>query len=269
MKLEKNYSFLVTFFVLLSVGAGCTSADKLPGNDNQPADNIEVFLPAVNAVVSNPIHVQGQARVFESQFNWRLLDNSGEILLEGNEMANAPDMGQFGPFDFWIPVPATNNENIVLEVLDYSAKDGAPQDVVRVPLTLERIDQQKIKLFFHNDKLDPTITCVTSFPVEREIVATIAPARVAMMFLLRGPEYNERELSYATVLSAGETKLQALNLKANGEAVVDLACPPGLPIGGSCFVSAVRSEIENTLKQFETVKSVKILIDGEEDRLQP
>jgi len=41
-------------------------------------------------------------------------------------------------------------------------------------------------------------------------------------------------------------------------------------VGGSCRVTAIRSQIEQTLKQFSTVQSVIISIDNRtEDILQP
>nr|MBP6926249.1 GerMN domain-containing protein [Candidatus Paceibacterota bacterium] len=43
-----------------------------------------------------------------------------------------------------------------------------------------------------------------------------------------------------------------------------------LPSGGSCLVGEARAQIEQTLKQFSTVKTVKILLNGSEaEALQP
>jgi len=39
--------------------------------------------------------------------------------------------------------------------------------------------------------------------------------------------------------------------------------------GGSCFVEAIGTSIENTLKQFSEVQEVKILVEGKEAELQP
>ena len=51
-------------------------------------------------------------------------------------MANAPDTGQFGPFN--VPVTLSgnlqSNDHLTLEVFQYSAKDGSEIDKVVIPL---------------------------------------------------------------------------------------------------------------------------------------
>jgi spore germination protein GerM len=56
----------------------------------------------------------------------------------------------------------------------------------------------------------------------------------------------------------------------NGIAKVDFDKQIEYQLGGSCRVSALRSQIEETLKQFPTVHKVIISVDGRiDDALQP
>ena len=99
-----------------------------------PTANITVRVPTPGQLVAKSITVIGTARVFEQQFNWRLVDTKGTTLAEGSAMSSAPDAGIFGPYSFVITVPANAPKDLVIWVFDYSAKDGAIQDLVTVPV---------------------------------------------------------------------------------------------------------------------------------------
>jgi len=247
-----------------------------PTNIPVASENISVSEPLLKAVVSNPIHVVGQARVFENVVSWRIKDAGGKIITSGTTEAAASDMGQFGPFDFWVVVPASlfasdvalTNKNITLEVFQASAKDGSDKDLVSVPLVLDRLDTTDLKVYFHNNKMDPEITCTTVYSVTRKIIATASPARAAMILLLQGTTSLETANHYSTVIPF-RSYLKDISLSVDGVVTVDLDGVIAAPLGGSCLVSGISAEIENTLKQFSTVKEVKILIDGKADALQP
>jgi len=64
-------------------------------------------------------------------------------------------------------------------------------------------------------------------------------------------------------------KIQSLSIE-NGVAKIDFSKELEQDVGGSCRVSAIRAQITETLKQFETVNEVIISIDSRvEDILQP
>jgi len=262
--------FIPVFLALILIGAGCVSVFNVDNFKVAPAssENVTVNLPLTGSVVTNPIHVVGEARVFENVISWRIKDDSGKILNSGTSETAALDMGQFGHFDFWLTVPKVSSPNIVLEVFQASAKDGSDQDLVSIPLTLDRNDSTEIKLYFHNDIFDPEITCTKVFPVIRKFTVTDSIARAAIVSLLQGPNENEQLQNYSTVIPF-RTELKDISLSDDGLLTVDLKGAIAGPIGGSCYVSAIAAEIEETMKQFESVKSVKVLIDGEENRLEP
>jgi len=95
--------------------------------------NIEVLAPRDDDEVEAGFIVNGNARVFENTVNIRLLDSEGEILVETFSTANAPDIGQFGPFEIEIEYETEDSKG-TLEVFQISPKDGEEVDKVTIPL---------------------------------------------------------------------------------------------------------------------------------------
>ena len=80
--------------------------------------------------------------------------------------------------------------------------------------------------------------------------------------------YQEKEQGFLTNINEG-VKIQSLVIE-EGIAKVDFDEQLEYQVGGSCRVEAIRAEITETLKQFETVSDVIISINGRtEDILQP
>ncbi len=125
-----------------------------------------------------------------------------------------------------------------------------------------------VKVFFGNKNLDPGVSCREVFPVLRTIPKTAAVGRAAIDALLLGPTDEERAAGYFTSVNAGVT-LRDLRI-ASGTASADFDEALEAGVGGSCRVAAIRSQIAQTLKQFPTVQTVVLSIDGRsEDILQP
>lgn len=260
------------FFVVLKNPAIAPQNSSSPSPSARKA-NIIVTSPVAmagqtGAKVDNPITITGRARVFESQFNWRLKNAAGSVIAEGTAYANAPDMGQYGDFTIKIPVPVGNGPSLTVEVFDYSAKDGALQDLVKIPIVLATLETATVKAFFMNDRLDPEVTCQKTFPVEREIIKTKEVAYLALTELLNGPTATEKKEDYGTTIPSG-VKINSLNIRG-GTAYADFDGTLEYQVGGSCRVSAISHQITDTLKQFSSVKKVVISINGRtEDILQP
>ncbi|MBU1146531.1 GerMN domain-containing protein [Patescibacteria group bacterium] len=126
-----------------------------------------------------------------------------------------------------------------------------------------------VKVFFGNSIFDPEILdCSKNFAVERTIPKTTAVAYAALEELLGGPTEDEKAEGYFTSINP-DVKIQSL-IVVNGIANVDFNEQLEYQVGGSCRVTAIASEIKETLKQFSTVTDVVISIDGRtEDILQP
>jgi len=231
--------------------------------------NIIVDSPKSGEELTSPFKITGQARVFESQFNYRLKDLSGKVLAEGTGHANAPDMGQFGRFDIDVNYTNTSDTDADLEVFDFFAKDGSEIDMVSIPVKLKASDTITLKIFFNSSKFDPEVSCNKVFPVDRVIPKTSSVAKAAIEELLKGPTENEKTDGYSTSINAG-VKLNKISI-VNGVATADFDETLQNQVGGSCRVSSIRAEITETLKQFSSIKDVIITINGKggDEILQP
>lgn len=231
--------------------------------------NINVTTPRANETVFLPIIIKGNARVFENQFNYRVRDVNKNIILEGSAYANSPDTGQFGDFTIQITsLPTMRANAITLEVFDYSAKDGKEQDTLSIPVVFDPENTIPITVFLSSKKAPAGEECTTVYAVEHHIAKTQTVARAALEELLKGPMTSEKNNGYYTNINDGVT-IQKLTIE-NGTAKVDFSKRLEEGVGGSCKVTAIRTQITRTLKQFSSVKDVVISIDGRtEDILQP
>jgi spore germination protein GerM len=126
-----------------------------------------------------------------------------------------------------------------------------------------------VQVYFGNANLNPgVLDCSLVFPVAREAPKTPAVGRAALEELLKGPTWAEKNAGYDTAINEG-VKIRSLSVK-DGVAAVDFDAKMQEGMGGSCRVSLIRSQITETLKQFPTVQSVVISVEGNsEDILQP
>ncbi len=256
----------------LSVSSGDGAANggsELQDSEDPSETNIRVRIPGENAEISLPLVVKGDARVFENTVNFRLLDESGALLVEHFATADSPDIGQFGAFESTVSYPKPKGTKGTLEVFWYSPADGTEEDKVIIPVKFAAVDTSMVKVFFGNTKEDPQMTdCSFVHAVERRIVRTTAVARAALDELLRGPFASEQKDGYFTSLNP-DSGLKSVTVQ-NGIAYAEFDERLDKAVGGSCRVSAIRAQITQTLKQFSTVKSVVISINGRtEDILQP
>ncbi len=103
------------------------------------SQNITVTSPKTNDQISQLFTVSGRARVFENVVIIRLKEKlSGKIVGEIPATTNAQDMGQYGDFNAGIQLSDPNlrvGTEFVVEVFQYSAKDGKEIDKVSIPVT--------------------------------------------------------------------------------------------------------------------------------------
>lgn len=229
--------------------------------------NVHVLSPLPNETISLPIRITGEARVFENQLQYRLIECDGNILQQGIMTAQSPDMGIFGPFEKSIHIiPDPQGTYGCLEVFSSSPKDGSDINLVQIPVLFDVAHARKVYVYFSTDKSGED--CQTVFPVLRYASPNPAIARITLEELLRGPSSMEKERGYQTALNTG-VSIQKLTIQ-NGVARIDFDKQLEEAVGGSCRVSLIRSQIEKTLMQFPTVNKVIISIDGRtEDILQP
>ena len=141
---------------------------------------------------------------------------------------------------------------------------------VTPPVTPPQTEQMIVKIFLGSTKIDADGRyCERSYPVDRFIIKTDAPAKAALEELLKGPTAGEKTQSFFTSINP-DTKINSLTIK-DGVAKVDFDETLEKSVGGSCRTAAIRAQITETLKQFDTVKTVVISINGKggDQILQP
>lgn len=126
---------------------------------------------------------------------------------------------------------------------------------------LENQETMTIKVYF-GDTIDAQ-SCHTPSYIERIIPKTTAVARAAIEELLKGPTDAEKLQDYWTGLRPG-ISIKSISIE-NGVAYLDLSSTLSLNDSnkGTCGATIVIKQIENTLKQFSTIKSVVIKVNGQ------
>ncbi|KKQ60004.1 MAG: hypothetical protein US81_C0031G0003 [Parcubacteria group bacterium GW2011_GWE2_38_18] len=264
------------FRIMRSLGLGITSSDiasiPISGASVIPPGevmNIIVTNPTQGQSVGLPLVVQGRARVFENTVNLRVKDANGKILIEDVVTADSPDIGQYGQFEKSLYFVAPTINRGFLEVYTISAKDGSEIEKVIISINFATVDSITVKAFFSNSQRDPNaLSCGTTYAVNRRVPRTTAVGQVALEQLLAGTTVTDQKQGFFSNINPGTT-LRSLSI-SNGVARADFNEMLGFQVGGSCRVAAIRSQIESTLKQFTTVQSVVVTINGQSTEvLQP
>lgn len=101
------------------------------------SNNIKVIAPVPNEEITSPLVIKGEARTFEQAYAYRLSDESGAMIVEGFGTAHATDIGIFGPFESTLTFTKPQSRKGMLEVFQYSAKDGTEIDKVSIPVVFK------------------------------------------------------------------------------------------------------------------------------------
>lgn len=237
-------------------------------------DLVTLTAPRAGDVVSSPLQITGEARgnwYFEASFPAELRDADGNLLAGAIVEAQSDWMTEdYVPFAATLIFETTASEGEL--ILKKSNPSGLPEndDELRVPVKFaDSAERTELNVYFNNEVLDPEFTCTKVFPVTRSVAKTDAPAKAALEELLKGATEAEKAEKYSTALNEG-VMLKSVTIE-NGVAKADFDEQLGFQVGGSCRVTAIRAQIEETLKQFSTVSEVQISINGVGDDmiLQP
>lgn len=236
--------------------------------------NITVEEPKPGQKISSPVTIQGQAKnIFENQFNYRIRDENGKVLAEGSNMTANQEMTQYSPYNTTAEFMMPEGEKGIIEVFDRSAADGTEVDKITIPVvfaeSISKSPTSSVKIFFSNNKKDTDlIECDKVYEVSRIVTTTQAIGKATLEELLNGPTAEEKKLGYVTSINP-KVKIQKLTIE-KGTATIDFDETLQKGVGGSCRITTIKTQIIETLKQFETVKNVIISINGNtEDILQP
>ncbi|MCC7439705.1 MAG: GerMN domain-containing protein [Armatimonadetes bacterium] len=233
--------------------------------------NITVGMPERDQKVTGGFVLKGEARAFENTVNYRVVGERGEQVAEGNLMA-VGDVGTMNPFTTEVTLPRNYAGRATVEVFQYSARDGRPVDVVKIPIAVRSqpataTDGATVRVFFTNAAMNGNGDCRNVFSIERPRGSSAAVAEHALKELLAGPTSSDREAGYATELPRG-VMLRGIRI-TNGVAVANFSSQLRSS-AGACRAEAIRAQIERTLFQFPSVQSVIIQVEGkEEEVLEP
>lgn len=254
----------------LTTGTRPVAPPLKAGEIGSKSRNVVVSSIAKNQVLPNPFVILGRATTADGEIHWRVRDTKGTEFASGVTVTDALDAGAFGAFRaraFYAKTPESSAGQ--LEVFTLSPKDGSEQDLVQIPIRLQR-ETSVVKVFFVDEKRDPNLEhCDQVYPFNRRIPKTTNVAEASVLELLKGPSSAEQFDGARTSLVPG-TELRSVEIVGD-TATVDFSRQFALGIAGSCRVMALRAQIEAILKQFPGVRNVKILVEGAdaESVLQP
>jgi hypothetical protein len=233
-----------------------------------------VDAPARNAVISQPLAISGRAQgtwFFEAQFRAELVDPKHNELLGTAILTAQSDWmtTAFVPFKGELFFTMPRSGDLELRFFNDNPSGLAKnQKMFPVPVKFDMSNTMTVKVFFGNPELNPESDCSHVFALTRTVPKTSQVAYTALRELLRGVLPTDATGSYFSSIPVG---VGINNMKlSNGTLTADFNDVLEQGSGGSCRVSAIRSQIEQTLKQFPSVKQVVISINGRtEDILQP
>lgn len=241
------------------------------------SDGIKVFSPKPNEEIESPLEITGEAIgpwYFEGDFPIELVDENDKILATGFVTAQGEwmteDFVEFKSSLKFDSGEATSGKLIFRKDNPSGLPEHDEEFIVPVKFksTEDDVEKMTVKVFFSNTNLDPEVTCQKVFPVEREIEKTLAVSKAAIEELLKGVTDAEKDNRYQTSIN-NDVKLNSIKIE-NKTAYADFNEQLHYQVGGSCRISLIRHQIEQTLKQFSSIDNVVISIYGKtEDILQP
>ena len=248
-------------------------------DDSSLYGEIRVFSPQPDEVITSPVEITGEARgfwFFEGSFPVELTKDNGVSLATGTVTAQGDWMTEeFVPFTATLRFDDVDRKAGKL-IFQNANPSGLPENQEKfiVPVKFDQPDatepaEEKItvKVFFSNSNLDPTASCNKTFSVERQ-VKTLGVARAALEELLKGPLDLEKTDGYGSSIN-DKVKINSIRIE-HKTVYVDFDSQLEYQVGGSCRISMIHAQIDQTLKQFESIDKVVISIDGRtEDILQP
>lgn len=159
---------------------------------------------------------------------------------------------------------------IIAVILISTFLAGPEAEAPVTPPVDEPVATSEVRVYFGSTVQDPdTLKCDVVYPVTRTIEVTKAEPMDAIFELLSGVTNAEATAGYFTSLNADAT-VESLSV-IDGVATVEFGAGFATGLAGSCRVSAVRAQVEQTLLNFPEIESVVIHVAGmlPEEVLQP
>ncbi len=271
--LNARYAIMESFPRACQTPDGKIFAEDI-GNQIEKNDLIQVTEPQANQEISTPVLIKGQARgswYFEASFPIEIQDSNKLTIATGIAQAKADWMtNDFVPFEASVDFerPVTKNGYLILKK-DNPSGDPDKDDQLILPISFNQ-DSMTVQVFFTTSQTagQNDFDCKYLESVTKKVPKSAGVARAALVALLAGPNTEDKSKGFDTAINP-DVKINSLSID-DGVAKVDFNEQLQYQVGGSCRVSTIREQIEKTLKQFPTVKSVVISVNGDvEQALQP
>ena len=231
-----------------------------PASEVPPARVTEERNITISSVkVANPLVVTGLARTFENNVVFRARGADGTVIAESFTTSTG-EMGKHNPYSGSLWLTREPGKRIVVEALEYSARDGAETNLVRTekPFGVEPIEAV---LYFSDEK------CTGVQAYTRRMPKSISMARLLTEALVHGPTADERLRGAAAAFPEGSA-VQSVILR-DGVLTVDFN-ERLQNVGGSCRAQMIRTTVTETLSRLPAVRKVLITAGGSDKlALQP
>lgn len=230
-----------------------TSAPPSVRPGAEPERNITI----TGVEMGNPLVITGLARTFENNVVLRARAMDGAAITEGFTTATG-EMGQFSPYRGTLWLTREPGARVILEALEYSAKDGSETNLTRTEQAFDIVPVEATLYF-------PDQACTGVKPYVRRIPKSISMARLLAEALVRGPLKQERG---ATNPFPEGSAVQSVVLR-DGTLTVDFN-ERLQNAGGSCRAQMIRAAVTETMSRLPAVKKVVLTAGGSEKlALQP
>lgn len=240
--------------------------------------NTIISAPRAKETVGQSFQILGLSRTFENNVSYRVIAEDGStVLAQGFTTATGPDIGHFSLFDVIVDVKEYRGRAVV-EAFEHSAKDGEVINLTAVPVAVDGNYHVEAAYFSNRYKDTGAMRCEETYPAYRT-TRTLQTLRALsreeavkgyLTALLKGVTDTEDEAGYFSSIPKG---VMVENIAFDGSSKVRVTFNDALDrgVGGSCRVSAIRSQIVNTVKAaVDGIEDVEIAIgDRVEDVLQP
>ena len=217
--------------------------------------------------LANPLIVTGT--VFgATAVAWRLESSSGEGLAAGTIPTEALDGAGWKSFSlraFLSASPAEKGAG-VFRIIATSSQDLTKRVALQQPISWDKMPLQSQRIYLASTA--SSMDCSQVVPVTVSFPKTVFPVEATLRRLL-DVSPSDTAADATTTIPFG-TQLRSI-VVAKGVATVVLSKELESYGGGSCRVAAIRSQIEQTLLQFSSIKEVIISAEGKtpETSLQP
>ncbi len=236
----------------------------------EPSATTDLVLetPVDGTVVDGELDVAGRVRVAGRSVGIVVHDASGTVIAQTDaDLTDSDPTTGFARFSksLQLLTPQVGGGDVVVSL---RGADGQVEAAVSRPVRFIEPHVVTIRLFFSSASTDGG-DCSAVVPVSRTVSSKTSVYRAALEALLDGPTADEKSMGLTSRIPPAAV-LKSVAADGSGMVFADFSRSLDKGISGSCRVSAIRAQIEETLKQFPEVRGVTIAEDGRsEGVLQP